>query len=50
MKTAGYFNDTLASITWDRINIFLPNLYQELMQPNEQQQVDPTQTGHFEVL
>lgn len=34
MKTAGYFNDTLASITWNRINVFLPNLYDELMAPH----------------
>ncbi|KPM07874.1 Golgi-specific brefeldin A-resistance guanine nucleotide exchange factor 1-like protein [Sarcoptes scabiei] len=33
MRTAGCFNELLASITWDRINIFLPNLRDELMTP-----------------
>ena len=36
MKTAGCFNDTLAAITWDRINVFLPTLYQDLMHSHEQ--------------
>lgn len=38
MKTAGCFHNTLAAITWDRINVFLPNLYQELFIP----QVNPS--------
>lgn len=36
MKTAGCFNDTLAAITWDRINVFLPSLYQDLMFSHDQ--------------
>ncbi|KAH9528829.1 G-box binding factor, partial [Dermatophagoides farinae] len=37
MKTAGCFNETLASITWDRINKFLPNLYRDLIEPQIKQ-------------
>ena len=41
MKTAGCFNETLASITWDRINKFLPNLYCDLIEPPMRQSEQP---------
>ncbi|OTF83283.1 hypothetical protein BLA29_014428 [Euroglyphus maynei] len=41
MKTAGCFNETLASITWDRINKFMPNLYCDLIEPQMKRSQKP---------
>ena len=33
METAGCFHGTLAAITWDRISVFLPTLYEDMVPP-----------------
>lgn len=48
MDTAGCFNDTLAAITWDRINIFLPQLRNEIYPPQLPSEVE-TQTPQTNV-
>jgi hypothetical protein len=44
METAGCFHDTLAAITWDRIAVFLPNLYQDMVPPQINTPSEPTPT------